>query len=423
MSIAPQHFERSSDAPLLRVLWTPDDGEDAAVPNPRDYAAAPPLPPVKPPHTTLGGDGEFSPRMTLSEFFDRWYLRVVLKLSAEEVRLFKLGRAEWRKLKLTDEQMKKFPNAVNYLESIDKWKQLTGDPPIYAIDDVLLVDFEELLRTTPYKRGLNGQERLLTDFTVAKHMKNIRAVVFRCGPKNADQKRPGKGLLDETPFISVSTPTLALPKTRFSLQQAQHVYAACSEMHVFTNRGRGRPSDGGEHAPHWWRALIATMYYTGLRIGTVMRLTWSMIREDEDGFWFYVPGRIVHKTKKYSVKALRLDCLELLQRLPRRVDGAGGERIFTWHHSPTHLRDRHEMLQKLAGVTDLRDMHAWKRTHLREVARLGLDDAMRTAQRAGDHADRKTTEESYVNLGQETARALPSLVAKKPHDPNQRHLF
>lgn len=421
MSIAPQQFEAAPALPFR--IWTPDDEDVAAavVPDPRRYAAAPALPPVKPPHAAIGGEGEFSPRMTLSEFFERWYLRVVLKLSAEEVRNLKLGQREWRKMKLSEADMRKFPNAVNYQQSIDYWKHLTGDPPIYAISDVLLVDFEAALRGVTYKRGLNGTERRLGDFTVAKHLKNIRAVLFRCGPKNADNKRPGKGLLDETPHISVSAPTLTLPKKRFSLKQARLVYAACDEMTLFTNRGRGRPSDGGPDAPAWWRALVSVMFYTGLRIGTVLRLEWSMIEEDEDGFWFKVPGRIVHKTKKASVKALRLDCLELLHRLPRGGDATS--RIFTWNHSLTHLRDRHDRLQKLAGVKELRDMHAWKRTHLREVARTCLDDAMETAQRAGDHADRKTTEESYVNLGQETARLMPSLVEKDPdHDP-QRNLF
>ncbi|MCE9605046.1 MAG: hypothetical protein K8U03_09120 [Planctomycetia bacterium] len=341
----------------------------------------------------------FSAGMRLSDFYREWYVPIVLKLDDEEAAVD--------------------PNAINYLKSIDWWRTLTGDKPLHQIDEVMLVGFEKALRKATYKRGLAGQERTLGDFTVAKHLKNIRAVLFRTGPKSADPKRPAKGLLTETPHISVSAPTLLLPKTRFSVQQARQAYAACDEMAEFSNLGRGRPSDGGPLAPLRWRARIATMYYTGLRIGTVLRLERSMIVEDDDGFWFMVPGRIVHKTKKFSVKAIRPELLELIRALPE-----DGNLLFPWDHSLTHLRDRHERLQRIAGLTEPRDMHAWKRTHVREVGRLGLDDAMRVAQRAGDHADRKTTEDSYCNLGQETARALPALVEKKPHvDPNQRHLF
>lgn len=348
----------------------------------------------------------FSAAMSLTAFGYAYYFPSILKLA-------------------TPERVKKSRNASEYRTSLRYWAELTGDPPLHQIDDTLIDTFEMKLSETAFGRTPTSKKQVMSDANVVKHLKNIRAILYRAGPPT-DPKRPKtKNLLASVPHIVISSATQSLPKRRFSVQQARRLYACCEFMSERSKRTtKKNPGDGGPNAPRWWRAFIATAYYTGLRRGTLLELEWSMITEDEDGFWLAVPGRIVRKTRKPSLKALRAEALQLIEGLPRT-----SEKIFPWAHTPKHLLQRHRFLQRQAGIkpTELRDFHAWKRTHVKEVGRLGIDDAMNTAQRAGDHSDRKTTRDHYCNLDQETAAALqPLVVVEKKHaviDPTQRNLF
>jgi integrase len=170
--------------------------------------------------------------------------------------------------------------------------------------------------------------------------------------------------------------------------------------------GRRSPGDGGPAAVAWWRALIAVLYFTGLRCGTVLGLEWPMIerRGSAGAAWLAVPGRIV-KTKKPLEKYLRPEALELVERLPR-VSAL----VFAWPFSKSHLSRRHRELQGLAGVADPVSLHAWRRTHATELYRLGASQGLWCAQMALDHADAATTAAFYVDLEADLIGKLPPLV-------------
>ena len=91
-------------------------------------------------------------------------------------------------------------------------------------------------------------------------------------------------------------------------------------------------------------AAIATLFYTGFRVGTLLGLEWTMLEERRQGTFFVCPGEIM-KTGKRQLKYVREELLELYARLPRR-----SKYILDWRHSPTHFRDRHKMLQVTAAV-------------------------------------------------------------------------
>ncbi len=345
-----------------------------------------------------------SAAMSLSAFCREYYFPIVLELWTPE------------DIEESDDadEIDESGNAKVYLKALDYWAQFTGDPPLHQIDDLLIAKFRHLLRTTPIGRRT---KKLLTEATVVKNLACIRAVLFRAGP-DTDPKRPAKGLLTKIPHLVISGPPHPLPRPRFSVDQARAMRAACDVMAERSKFARkDQQGDGGPDAPQYWRALLDTAYYTGLRRGTLLLLERNMIQRDEDGHRLYVPGSAVEKTHKFSIKALRPELLETLQGLPR--SSTAPERFFPWAFTKDHLLARHRKLQLAAGIAadETRDFHAWKRTHVKEVGRLGLDEAMRTAQRTGDHADRKTTEDHYCNLGQEAARLLPSLLPPPPPAP------
>lgn len=380
--------EATSDSELRLRVWSPGDDDTAA---------------------STGGPFLTS-ESTLRDLFDGFVVPMVLKLDKDEAA--------------------DHPNAKIYYDAIGWFEKLIGEPPLRLIDDVMLVQFEKALHKATYKRGRLGQDRPLAEFTIAKHLKNVRAILFRAGPKHADKKRPSKGLLEEVPHIVVATPRLDLPSRKFTLKQARSIFAACDEMVAYHGTIR-LAGDGGPGAPDWWRAFIAAMYFTGLRLRSYLSLRWSMLVNDDDGTWLRVPKRNVHKTGKATIKFVRPDLLALLERL-RTPTTKPEDFIFPWNHSLTHLRDRHEQLQHFAGLAETLCLHTWKGVHTREKSRTGFDEVKRRAQEAADHSDDKTTTEHYYNPERDAFLLMAPLVEPpkpaKPRDekapaPNQMDLF
>ena len=85
------------------------------------------------PGTSDAGPGDISPSMSLSEFFDGWFLPVVLRSRGES------GGTE-----------------TVYRDALAWWTKLTGDPPIRQIDEYTVATFAEGLRSAKYRRGKLG---------------------------------------------------------------------------------------------------------------------------------------------------------------------------------------------------------------------------------------------------------------------------
>lgn len=399
MGSAPRHDQQTqtprpaADAPALR-LWTPDVEPSTSTPE----VAAPAL-----------DAGELGPQMTLSEFFERWYLPNVLrrqkKSSADTIEL--------------------------YRKAIDYWKRLTGDPPLAAITEETLCDkFRDGLHSVTYRRGLAGVERRLDEQTIVKHLRMVRAVYFRTGPK-VDAKRRSTGLLEEITHLEINSPELGPPKPRFTVAQARHVFAACESLTAYGigGGGHGRRGDGGPGADDRWRALVAQLYYGGHRIGAMFGARWRMLVEIEGRHFWDLPRECVKGKRRGVVKYVHAHALELLRRLPRRP-GDDDELVFPWltAHAHTHLLDRHYWLQRLAGMRTAIDFHGWRRTHEQEIFRLGLGPAVELARRAAAHGDKRTTIDHYLEVEPLVIDRLEPLdpewnARPAADDPNQTFLF
>lgn len=324
---------------------------------------------------------QLSSRSRLTEVFDAWFRPVVLARATPATRLL-------------------------YQDTLHWWCQLAGDPPLHQIDDVLLARFAEALESATFLRGRFGKPRLLSPSTQAKHLRNLRSLLRRCGPA-LKPGQPTKRLLSEVPYVVIPQPQFER-KLPFSLTEAQAIAQASGQL-----------AD-----KHWsglqCQAFVACLFYTGLRVGTILQLEWSFLIERSGQLMLQVPGRAVSKTGKGISRPVHPQLAHWLRQIPRTE-----VRILPRSADPKGLYTLHRRLQLQANVSQetLRGLHAWRRTHATEMARLGCQAAMQIAQLSLDHSSSRTTADHYVALEAELVLRLPDLWEKSATDPRQQMLF
>lgn len=297
-----------------------------------------------------------SPRMTLSQFFEQWYVPIV-------------------------QRGKRKGTIDRYRDTIKWWKRITKDPAIEDISDLTLADFDEGLNLATYKKGKYAKNELaLERKTIELHLRNLRAVLFRAGPK-ADPKRPTARLVEEVPYRPFEI-TKAKRKLPFDWGDVRRMMGALDWMQ--------RPRVPYVSPAAWWRGFLGFLFCTGLRPGTVWQLEWPMLVEKKDGWWLDVPARIVTKEYKAIELAVPQWAVDTISTWPQR-----STRIFACGVKAGRVRDWHAMLQRRAQVTKVQSPRAWRRTHDEVIKRLGLANVQDLMRKALDHGDFKTTSESY----------------------------
>jgi integrase len=258
------------------------------------------------------GDG-----LTLSKFFELWYLPRVLQ--AKQVTKSTLD---------------------SWTATIDWWRFLTNDPPLREISDQLCFAFVAELKTTTFSRGAKGRQISLAPMTQRRHSRHLRALLQRAG-KTVDPGRPGAGLIDHIPAVP-TVKAFYQQKPAFTLEHARRIAAMCDGMvdPIIAERFS---------TPLWWKARLALLYYTGLRVGTVTKLRWRHVSRDENGqTWLNIPRELVPKTNK----ALRIAVHPQLEQVLKRM---------RWGRNENHLitpeaccmswfADLHLILQQRAGI-------------------------------------------------------------------------
>jgi integrase len=324
--------------------------------------------------------------MTLTEFFESWYVPVIL--------VGERGASE--------------STIYEYRRSLRWWAQLTGDPPLEVIDEYTVANFASGIRAAQYTRGLSGAPRQLTGWTAAKHCRHIRYVLDRCGPTR-DPSRPSKAILSIVPRVPVRHPRSGKPKPCFAWDMARQIVAARFAV--------ADPQLPGVSPATWWLACFALLFYTGLRIGTILKLEWAWIVERADGPWLEVPEDAVPKTHKATTKPLHHLAWQAVSAI--RSDDP---HLVPWPHCYEHFSRLHEAIQRAAGANSTLSPQAWRRTHAAELARLGARFGLQLAQRSLDHASEKTTSGFYVDVDAHLLRKLPPLWDAL-EDTRQRRLF
>ncbi len=387
------------------------------------------------PAAATATNGELSPRMTLGQFFEKWFLPKVLEPKG-----------------VTDSTI------GGYIDTLNWWSELTNDPPLSAIDESVISQFQTRLRKEGFIRGRFAKNRPLSPFTRHKHLRNLRAMLTRIGPAFTPGKRAA-AIVGSVPYFEIRETMPAMrPRSPFTIDQARQIYAAAGGMTWLQPLGgpplycrkrnrTGRDSaftkirgkqihlgvyDSPESHAHfrdavklwkeaaptvahhlpgvpasdWWRALISLLYYTGLRTGTALRLEWTMVKERQDGWCIEVPAGIV-KTRKWVDQFLHPAAYGALEKIRQ----PGVSLLLPW---PFHYRTftkQHYELQRLAGIGKEEQLapHAWRRTHGTEIARLGLGVGMEAARMALGHSSVNVTGRHYVDLIRELILQLPRL--------------
>lgn len=313
----------------------------------------------------IDAPGGLSPRMTLAQFFEAWFLVVVLAKNA-------------------DGGVQKYRDAVRY------WVEITGDPPLELIDDYTIVRFREGLRRATFQRGLYGPKYPLSEVSQAGHLSRIGAILARTGP-DLDRRRPGKELLRKPPYVEARLPEMD-PKPTFDLSTAQELLDAIPRMPATT-----RLDALSLHLV--LSAWLLLLYYLGWRTGAVRRLTWATIEQRDGHYWIQLTRRASVKTGKPRYKYLHRAAWAACDLLRRHTSGQS-DLLLPCPHGDRWLTELHERLQGIAGIAEEQWLspQVWRRTHSEQIALAGAHAARRAAQQALDHADARTTERHYVDL-------------------------
>jgi integrase len=297
----------------------------------------------------------------------------------------------------------------NYLSSIRYWEAITDDWRLvdFAFDregaDKQALDFTDQLPEWGYsRRAIRRGEPIrigrvadypaftpLSAMTAREHASRIATLFRKAGPE-LDNRHHYAELLPRAPRVEI-LPADFEQKNPFTWGTARAIAAAASRMR--------RPAlPAGLPVELWWRVRLSTLFYTGLRMGTVERLCWSHVADLDGDAWLKVPKDLV-KTRKRIEMPLHPQLVELLRQLRqlRPVD-VSGDLIIPDGCGRRTLLDLHVELQELAGVeVNLRQgLHAWRRTHLSQIYELGAARGLEAAKVAADHADGRTTAQSYV---------------------------
>lgn len=281
-----------------------------------------------------------------------------------------------------------------YEEALHYWETLTGDPRlrdqlerdsrgVWRPVRRVFLDFVKRLQEQPRrrKRLAGPNEPRLSAKTVRKHCAAIRTILDRAAPPSTTN-REGLGLV-ETPLYS-SLPPASKRIARSSLSHDDFVRLILAAQEATLPRVRAIPPG------IWWVALLTLVRFVGLRIGTAMKLTWSMIEAEQ----LSIPARALKRgeeDRKFPLPPVARDALAMLGPTP-----GDDSLVFNfpgWPRSQHHLQKERRRLLRLAGLpTAENGFHSLRRRYLTDV---GKTNRGAEAFAAG-HSNPETTNGSYI---------------------------
>lgn len=191
--------------------------------------------------------------------------------------------------------------------SLEYWKRFTGDPAIKDISLATCATFVVRLSASPGK----DHSQKMSPNTVRKHCGVIQRCLNLCGPRNRDN-RLGAGVIENPAWVDMPRARIKIARDSFTLAEISDWLAVCELADT--------PQGTGVAPAAWWRALLRFLYNTGLRLGTAVEITWSMI----DGHWLEVPGDAI---KGKQPRAFWLNDVALRAIKTIRTDHP---RVFPW---------------------------------------------------------------------------------------------
>jgi integrase len=294
---------------------------------------------------------ELSPEITTSQFFTAYVKPICLDPKNTQPKTFKA-----------------------YQNALKHWRQLSGDPPVNQIDDRTCAKFTKSL-----SQRLNGDGEKISPNTVRKICIHLQFVFDRLGPRNR-QNRFGTNLLADSPYLQKPRRRIKPPTDNFSIKEisAWLEAAKCAQA----------PRIRGITPAEWWTALILFIYNTGLRIGTALKLRWSMLV----GNFLTIDGSIYKggDGRQFTLSDRALEAIRPLRELQSDYP-----KIFPWPYSESYLEKVRQKILKGSSIDETRQFgfHALRKALASELARVNPI----IAQIAMGHTSIRTTAEHYIN--------------------------
>jgi integrase len=323
-------------------------------------------------------DSDLSDTSTLRQFFDGYY-RPVCLADAEPMTLVE------------------YQTTLGYWERFAGTEQFPGGPPLARITALTLADFRDRLKKLKGRRPATT----VSPHTVRKHMRQIQAVLDRSGPSARGKLRDAAGLIPHPPWVRPPEAYDREPRS-VPLAVIDRIYESCSVAYlpegeigdVCYGSDRQRQFFSLQILPvQWWRALVVVLYYTGIRIGSLLGL------QDEDVTWagglMRLRGEITKtgKAQEFHLRGEWGACV--LRHLLKVRTGAG--QLFPWVqlHHPRTLWTHWRRIQYEAGIKEA-DQFGFHRLRKTNATQLYKQDPA-AAQEGMAHSDRETTERFYVD--------------------------
>ncbi|MCX7428820.1 MAG: site-specific integrase [Planctomycetia bacterium] len=211
-----------------------------------------------------------------------------------------------------------------------RWRLLTGDPPLAAINTEMLVKFRECLMRS---RGQKPYERM-SPVTVGNFLRYVQMILDKAGPKGA-RNRDAAGILGEVPWTRPPRPDIDPPRI-VSDQRLSDVYLAAVCMTA--------PNLPGIKPPLWWQTLLVVTHATALRRRSLFAARMGNI--DWNARTLLVPGGAI-KSRRGMVVYLNDAAMVHLRKMR-----TNREKLFPWPFSKEWFDKSFHHLQYEAGIPE-----------------------------------------------------------------------
>lgn len=269
--------------------------------------------------------------------------------------------------------------------TLKKWVAYTANPPILQIDDFTIGLFRE---------GLVAEG--LEDNTRRKHCTNLQFCLDRLGPK----------------IRRDMTTAELLPSARWVPKPSQVIHDVCdnftlAEISAFIDACRvATRSPAFITAPTWWRSLAIFTYNVGPRIGSLLKLRWDWLYEDESGLWLRVPAKATKMGRGMTLYVNRHARVAL-----EAVRPTGRDRIFAWPCKDNWLHTQRRRILAASTIPENRrfGFHAFRKACGTELARI---NGMAAAIQLGHSSRGNVTRDHYVHrsIVRDACEQLPQPV-------------
>jgi len=297
---------------------------------------------------------------TVSSFFQDWYL---------PNRLFESPAS----------------TITSYRNTVRFWSLITGDPPLKEITSELVAKFRDCLaKKSGAQPGLPASPN-----TVRTKLRHLQCILDKAGPPGR-RNRDAVGIIDRAPYAKPPRPRYT-PRTIVSMERVIQVYEATVAMHL--------PKIDGFKAPWWWKTLLLTALYTGLRRGTLFSMQMREILWDKH-LLAIAPERL--KSRRPQIVPLHPIVEDHLRRI--RTDR---ELVFPWPNQMRAFHSAFHELQSSAGIP--RAEHFGLHALRRSLATMLWDINPGAAQLGLGHAGTDVTKNHYVRPDDILIRAFNQL--------------